>query len=110
MQRDADIIAEEGGIMPLENVPVDVICKHTRDGELIPIKMRVQDEEGEYQTYTIKAYRTIAGSQNEAVLPNGVLVTSMLKSFECKISVFGTEKRIWLYYRYADSVWMLKMF
>ena len=38
-------------------VPVDVICQHSRDGSLIPIRVRVVDEEGEFQSYTIKGYK-----------------------------------------------------
>ena len=31
-------------------IPIDVICMHSRDGEIVPIRIRVMDEEGLYQS------------------------------------------------------------
>ena len=39
---------------------VDVICQHSADGTIIPIRVRVKDEDGEYHAYTIKGYKDIA--------------------------------------------------
>ena len=35
----------------------DVICQHTIDARIIPLKIRIQDEDGEMQTYSVKGYR-----------------------------------------------------
>ena len=94
--------------MPEMNVPIDVICKHTKEGDVIPIKFKVQDDEGEYQTYVVKAYRKATGDTGEVVLPNGVIVTSHLQPFECKIRVFNIERVIWLYYNKSDGLWLVK--
>ena len=33
---------------------VDVICQHNKDGSMIPMRVRLTDEDGAVQTYTIK--------------------------------------------------------
>ena len=40
---------------------VDVICQHCRDGTIIPMRVRLKDEEGMLQSYTIKGYRKVDG-------------------------------------------------
>ena len=39
---------------------VDVICQHKYNGEIIPIRFRLMNEDGEYENYTIKGYRNIS--------------------------------------------------
>ena len=36
-----------------------VICQPSRDGKITPMKIRVIDEDGEYQEYKIKGYNII---------------------------------------------------
>ena len=45
--------------MAAELKPIDVICQHSRDGKITPMKIRVIDEDGEYQEYKIKGYNII---------------------------------------------------
>ena len=82
----------------------DVICQHTREARIIPIKIRVQDEDGEMQTYTIKGYRTL-NTLGKVIMPNEVSVSSHIRYFECKINSFGTEKLINLSYNISDNLW-----
>ena len=86
--------------------PIDVICQHTKEGILIPIKLRVQDEEGEFQTYTVKAYKDLSAKGRYA-LPNGVIATNSIHPFACKISVFGTLRVVTVYYNRNDGIWRL---
>ena len=37
----------------------DVICQHKTDGTIIPLKIRITDEDGEYQVYNIKSYKDV---------------------------------------------------
>ena len=48
--------------------PVDVICQQNRDGTMIPLRVRLTDEEGATQTYTIKEYKDLShqGDKNDA--------------------------------------------
>ena len=47
--------------MAAELKPIDVICQPSRDGKITPMKIRVIDEDGEYQEYKIKGYNIIIG-------------------------------------------------
>ena len=35
---------------------IDVICQHTKDCKIIPLRIRLEDEDGNLQTYNIKWY------------------------------------------------------
>ena len=37
--------------------PIDVICQHSQDGTIVPLKIRVRDDDGEYQAYMIQGFR-----------------------------------------------------
>ena len=84
--------------------PVDVICQHSKDGGLIPIRIRIKDTEGAYQTYSIKEYRDLS-HQGTRMMPDGVYVTDSTFVFECKITVFGAKKLIRLYYDADSMIW-----
>lgn len=85
---------------------VDVICMHSRDGSIMPIKIRVVDEDGAYQTYVIRGYKNLT-SFGKYSLPSGTNVTNHIWKFECKILVFDTEKRIMLMYNAYDNKWRM---
>ena len=36
---------------------IDVICQHTKEGDIIPLRIRLVDEDGMLQTYNIKSYK-----------------------------------------------------
>lgn len=69
---------------------IDLICQHTVEGKIIPLRMRLRDEEGELQEYSVKGYR----DRSEY----GIV------SFECKIvvhdmmkivTIFSSDGKIW---------------
>ena len=84
---------------------VDVICQHNKDGTIIPLRIRLQDEEKVYQTYTIQAYREL--SLESTRLPSEVMVTTNILRYDCKILVFGREKRIVLHYNKSQVRWYI---
>ena len=84
---------------------IDVICQHCKDGSIIPIKIRVQDEEQVYNVYVIKSYTEI--SPDKVTLPNESIVTSNIIRFDCKIEVFGITKRIVLHYNKSQVKWYI---
>ncbi len=86
--------------------PVDVICQHSRDGSLTPIKIRVVDEDGVFQEYKIKGYRE-RSHQGTRMMPDGVYVTDKTFIFECNIEVFGHNKMIRLYYEPNSTIWKM---
>lgn len=85
---------------------ITVICQHNPDGSVIPRRIRILDEDSEYQTYTIHAYKVL-DSTGKVKLPSDVWVSSPVINYECKITVFGSEKRLRLMYRKFDGKWIL---
>lgn len=86
----------------------DVICQYKMDGTVIPLKIRVEDDDGEYQTYQIKSYKYLSAS-GELKMPNEVNCQSTQPlAFECKIQVFTMTTRIMLYYSRIENRWKVK--
>ena len=85
---------------------IDVICQHNRGRTIMPIKIRLTDEYGELQTYMILAYKDLS-AQKDYTLPNGILVRGHIRTFECRISVFGTERLIRIAYNADDNIWRI---
>ena len=87
--------------------PVDVICQHNADGTLMPMRLRVKDEDGINQTFAIKGYREFSRDAGYK-LPNGFELTTDDFAYECRIEVFGMKKTIILFYRpKSGTVWRL---
>lgn len=85
---------------------VDVICQHTKTGDIIPMRVRVTDEDGIYQAYNIKQYRMV--DKNCAyTTPDGIYVYNKIMLFECTIIVFGQNKSIRLYYDLENGIWKI---
>ena len=88
-----------------DNNKIDVMCTHTMDGKIIPMKIRLKDEDGMYQTFAVRAYRDLSVSGNYT-LGNEVVVTGVdIYGFEVKILVFGVEKTMRITYHKRENVW-----
>lgn len=77
----------------MENNKIDFICQHSMDGSIIPMRIRLRDEDGELQEYTIKGYRDKSEHN--------------MKIFECKIIVFNTAKLVTIFCS-SDGIWYVK--
>ena len=73
--------------------PVDVICQHSRDGKITPMKIRIIDEDGVFQEYKIKGYRDLTG-HGARTLPDGVYVNSFVCLFG-QFTVNGSDRLFW---------------
>lgn len=76
---------------------LDVICQFTRHGEIIPIKFRMEDDEGILQEYKVIGYRQVLEDwkrKNAAVL-----------SYECKIIDHNQIKVVKIQYIKSENLW-----
>ena len=89
-----------------DNSFIDVICQHTRDGNIVPLKIRIKDEDGMFQSFAIKSYRELSSCE-EQLSPYGTIVHSHLWFFACQIIVIDTRKEIKLFYNARDNLWRL---
>ena len=48
------------GTLTIDNKNIDMICRHMADGTIIPLKIRLLDDDGAYQEYKIRAYKEAA--------------------------------------------------
>ena len=88
------------------NTTIDMICEHKKDGTMIPIKFRMTDDDGLLQEYKVRSYRDLS-HKGPFEMPNGVIATSCMFPFECKIDFFGRQKTLLLYYNCYEHVWTL---
>ncbi|MCR4604467.1 MAG: hypothetical protein K5639_00525 [Eubacterium sp.] len=91
-----------------EKQPIDVICQHSKDGEIIPIKIRLTDEDGVCQEYKIRDFRIVPVNEKQYT-PDGLFVSAHTTVYECKIITFKREKTIHINYRCSDGIWSVFM-
>ena len=89
----------------LQDNGIDVICQHNKDGTIYPLRIRIQDEENVYQTYNIKSSKELG--LKSFLLPSEIVVTTEIMRFECKIEVFGQDKRVVLHYNKSKAKWYI---
>ena len=91
----------------MDSKNIDVVCAFTMDKEIIPIKIRLKDEDGMYQTFAVRAYKDLS-TRGCYTLGNGVAVNGIdIYTFEVKILVFNQEKTMRISYHKKENVWRL---
>ena len=86
--------------------PIDVICQHSRDGTIIPLKIRIRDEDGECQAYVIQSFRE-QERRGGITTRDGVYISSHVIVYECRITTFGVKRVIRLYYDEQSGIWSI---
>ena len=82
---------------------IDVICEHKHDGTTIPIKFRLKNEDGMWETYSIKAYRPNSNNYTHTT-KDGLYVSGQTEIYECKVVIFGLERTVRLYHSPKGSL------
>ena len=86
---------------------IDVICQHCCNGQIYPIRMRIVDEDGQRQEFTIKEFKD-KSMYTDYSLPNGIKIARAgIWKFECKIMVLGRERWIVIMYNSKENIWRL---
>ena len=86
--------------------PVDVICQHSADGTIAPLRLRLNDENGEKRTFDIKGYKDLS-FQGTRTMQDGTYVSGDMLAFECHIEVNNRRTTVFLYYSRARMTWSL---
>ena len=76
------------------------------DGIVLPIKLRLFDEDGVRQEFCIHRYKLIDGAGKEN-LPKAEMFRRSTVTFDCVIEVFGRERILRLMYASSDMRWSL---
>ncbi len=90
------ILRDSNGYLP----PIDVICQHTTTGNIIPLRVRIKDEDGESNIYPVKQYKGLPSL-------DGLPLGRDLEVFECVIPVRNMQRRIIIYFNRQDGIWRL---
>ena len=83
---------------------IDVICQYTKEGNIIPMRLRVQDEDGLFKTYSVKSYREKTQAENGKT-PYGTIKHGQNWSFECTIQVVNKILTVELFFNGKDNLW-----
>ena len=88
-------------------IDVDVICQHTKDGVIIPMRCRLADEEG-----VINEYNIISSNQlepdNDGYVSGGLFVGPYSIAYDCKIKAYDRIRFIRLMYNYNKKNWEVR--
>ena len=80
---------------------LDVIAQFNKDGSIIPLKIRLYDEDGELQSYKVKSVRQRYVNSTDAPVNYHIII------FDCKINAFGHDKIVSISYSHADRLWKI---
>ena len=67
--------------MEAKRYDVDIICQHSKDGTIIPLRIRVDGDDGEPRVFKIDSYKELSGN--------------------------GTMRGIRLYFRENENNWFI---
>ena len=85
---------------------VDVICQINADGEVKPMRFRLMNEDGVYETYTIKGYRQIF-RKDVYTTPDGLTVCSSDNVYECRVLILEMYRTVRLYFNRNNCHWRI---
>lgn len=93
----------------IDDMNIDVIAQFSRDGEIVPLKIRLTDGDGETQQYRIKQYRDITDHEEYYLGTTKIKIpgNTINRYFECKIESFHRLSTIVIFYIPYDRVWRL---
>ncbi|MBQ6575279.1 MAG: hypothetical protein IJL90_04155 [Lachnospiraceae bacterium] len=90
------------------NKNIDMICLHKADGSIIPIRIRMTDDDGAYQEYKIRSYKDLSYKGSLFDMPDASrLHSSGIYPFECKVESFGCERTLTIFYNSYEHTWKL---
>ena len=90
------------------NKNIDMICQHNADGSIIPLKIRMEDDDGMMQEYKVRAYKDLKYKGDLFDMPDVSRIhTSGIYPFEVKIESFGHVRILKLFYNSYEHTWKL---
>ena len=85
---------------------IDVICQHKADGTIIPLRFRLMNEDGEYETHNISSYRLVS-YPGVYTTPDGIMLSSYVVVFECQVVILDYHKVVRLYFDKKNCAWRM---
>lgn len=88
-------------------IQTDVICEHTTDGTIIPLRCRFQDEEGIFTEYTLIGYNQLI-PDNDGYVSDRLYVGPHAIAYDCKIKAYDRIRLIRLLYDMKKNRWEIR--
>lgn len=85
---------------------IDVICQYTKEGQIIPLRLRFQDEDGLYQIYNVKGYKELSRA-GKYKTPYGTISHTSNWRFLCQIQVLSRLVNVELFFNSNDNLWKI---
>lgn len=82
------------------DIKVDIIAAFSAEGEIIPLKIRFPDDNGEIETYKIVGYRETTEIGSKGFQP--------VLNFDIKIIDYGIEKKLHLVFFQHERIWIIR--
>jgi len=88
---------------------IDVICQIKSDGSIIPIRIKLEDEEKQLQIFNIKRYKAPKAYLRHEISEDnkGKFPFSDMLEYQCVIVVFEREKIITIRYVVSAHKWIM---
>jgi len=88
---------------------VDVICQIKSDGSIIPIRIKLEDEEKQLQIFNVKRYKPPKEYLRHELSENKdwKFPFSDMLEYQCVIVVFEREKIITIRYIVSSHSWIM---
>lgn len=87
---------------------VEVICHFKADGSIVPLKIKVSDEEGIAQVFAIRQCKQPKEQLHSELGYQGRMYSNvMTMDYDCMINVFGINKLIKLRYFLSEHQWKI---
>lgn len=85
---------------------IDLICMHSKEGDVQPLRLRVTDEEGILRVFSVKDFRDLS-HHGARTMPDGVCVSDKTIILECKIEINGQDKIVRIYSNPPYLEWVM---
>ena len=89
------------------SIKADVICQHTKDGVIIPMRCRLADEEAVINEYNIISSNQLEPN-NDGYVSGGLFVGPYSIAYDCKIKVYDRIRLIRLLYNCNTKIWEVR--
>ena len=89
-----------------QNKFIDVICQYTKKGNIIPLRLRIEDNDGMMHEYNVKGYKETS-HPGEYTTPYGTMAHSNNWSFRCKIQILDQYRNVDIFFNSNNNLWKI---
>jgi len=89
---------------------IEMYCSFGKDGTVIPIQFRIEDESNELHTFKIKRYKPLDSKNDLSMSYNGnSTFNTFTLNYDAVIENDGVERIVRLHYNIAQHKWAVKI-